>query len=144
VIAAGLRKSALYLSSLPAGDRERLLAGLPADAVAQLRPLVATIARHGWNDPELVGRALAEEIRGLTAQTALSVEALLAFARRVPADWMARVLAANTATDPRFFLALLDAPTRDPVAAQLARVPRLPARLREAILAEAAASIRHA
>jgi hypothetical protein len=144
VNAAGLRKTALYLASLPAGDRERLLAELPKDAAARLRPLVATVIENGWADAELVGRALAEEIRGLTSQTALSVDALLALAKSVPADWAARVVAANAATDPRFFVALLDAPARDKVAAELHRVPRLPGALRDAILAEAAASVRHA
>lgn len=140
----GLRKAALYLASLDARDRRKLVDALPAEARAALRPLIAQVIANGWNCQELVGRALAEEIRGLTSQTSLSVDSLLALAKDLPADWTARVLAANSATDARFLVGLLDTTAAARVRAELDQVPQLPERLREALLAEAAATLRHA
>lgn len=138
----GLRKAALYLASLGPDDQRDLLAALPSDAARALRPLIAEIIAHGWQAPDIVGRALAEEIRGLTASSSLSVDALLALAKVLPADWSARVFAANTAIDMKFLVALLDAPQAQRVQEQLTRVPQLPPQLRDALLAEAAGSVR--
>lgn len=140
--ASGLRKAALYLASLAPADQRTLLAALPADARKALRPLIDVVVAHRWNAPELVARALAEDIRGLTSASALSVDALLALAKELPADWTARVLAANTATDPRFLLGLLEPARAAQVREQLEPLKQLPERLRDALLTEAAASVR--
>ena len=141
--AAGLRKAALYLASLAAEDRRVLLSVLPAATRAALRPLIAQVVANGWNSPELVARALAEEIP-MTSLTALSVDTVLALAKALPPDWTARVLAANATEDPRFLLGLLEPLRARAVAEQLDPVKRLPERLREALLIEAAASVRQA
>lgn len=137
----GQRKAALYLSSLAADEQRLLLSALPADAASSLKPLLATIAANGWNHPELVGRALAEDIRGLTAQTSLSIDGLLELVKSLPPDMTARLFAANVAMDAKFMLALLDAPSAKAVQLQLSRVPVLPTRLKDALLAEAQASV---
>ena len=138
----GLRKAALYMSTIPQDAQRDLLAALPAESQRALKPLIAHVVAQGWNLDELIGRALAEEIRGLTAESSLSIDALLALPRALPADWVARVFASNAAMDTGFLLALLDAPMARRVREQLDQVPRLPARLREAIMVEAADSIR--
>ena len=140
----GQRKAALYLASLGVAEQRAILAALPPEAVRSLRPLIAQVVAQGWADPELVGRALAEEIRGLTSQSSLSIDAVLALAKVLPADWTARLLTANTAMDGSFLLALLDTPLAKRVQAEQAHVPRLPERLKDALLAEAAASVRTA
>lgn len=132
-----MRKVALYLASLDERERKALTMGLPAASMQVLQPLVADVIRRGWRDPELVGRALAEDMRGLTAQSALPVETLSKLADRLPADWIARVFAANPAIDTHFLVAMLDAPVSLQVRDELKRVPKLPEKLREAILAEA-------
>jgi hypothetical protein len=136
---AGQRKAALYLSSLAVSEQRTLLAGLPAATACALRPLIAQVVAHGWNDPELVNEVLAEELRGLTARTALSVETLLAFSQQMPADWTARVFAANSGLDSRFMVALLDGPQARRVEQGMQDVPRLPPKLREALLDEVGA-----
>lgn len=140
----GQRKAALYLASLGGAEQRAILESLPSEAARSLRPLIAQVVANGWADAELVGRALAEEIRGLTSQSSLSIDALLALAKVLPADWTARLLTANTAIDGSFLLALLDAPLARQVQAEQARIPRLPERLKDALLAEAAASVRTA
>lgn len=133
----GLRKVALYLASLDERERKALTMGLPAASMQVLQPLVVDVIRRGWRDPELVGRALAEDMQGLTAQSALPVETLSKLADRLPADWIARVFAANPAIDTHFLVAMLDAPVSLQVRDELKRVPKLPEKLREAILTEA-------
>jgi len=144
MIHAGHRKAALYLASLAPEEQRVLIAALPVDAARAIKPLIAQVMAHGWNDTEIVSRALAEEIRGLTAQSSLSVDALLALAKVLPPDWTARLFAANAAIDAKFLLALLDAPLAPRVQEQLNRVHRLPERLKDALLAEAADSVRTA
>lgn len=133
----GLRKTALYLASLDERERKTLAAGLPASTVQAVRPLVADLVRRGWCDPELVGRVLAEDLRGLTPHSTLPVEALSKLAQRLPASWIARIFAANPAIDTHFLVALLDVPVSRQVREELKRMPKLPEKLREAILAEA-------
>lgn len=133
----GLRKTALYLASLDERERKSLTSGLPTSAVQTLQPLVEELVQRGWCDPELVGRVLAEDLRGLTPQTTLPVEALAKLADRLPASWIARIFAANPAIDTHFLVALLDAPVSRQVREELKRMPKLPEKLREAILAEA-------
>jgi hypothetical protein len=138
----GLRKVALFLASLAPQEQHALIDALPPEAARAVRPLMAHVIAQGWHAPELVGRALAEEMRGLTTQSALSVDALLALSKVLPPDWTARVFAANPALDAKFLLALVDAPVAQRVQEQLERVPRLPERLREAVLLEAGDSVR--
>lgn len=135
--AVGLRKVALYLASLDERERKVLTMGLPATSMQALQPLIAEVIRRGWRDPDLVGRALAGDMQGLTAQSTLPVETLSRLAERLPADWIARVFAANPAIDTHFLVAMLDAPVSLQVRNELKRVPKLPEKLREAILAEA-------
>lgn len=140
--AIGQRKAALYLASLAPDEQRGLVSALPTATARLLKPLIAQVTANGWHEAELVGRALAEEIRGLTAQSSLSIDALLALAKVLPADWTARLFAANAALDSRFMLALLDAPLNRRVQEHLQQVQRLPERLRDALLAEAQASVR--
>ena len=141
---AGQRKAALYLASLSPRDSQVLLSLLPASSTRMLNPLLRQISSNGWNERSLVEEALADEIRGLTAQTSLSIDALLALSKVLPADWTARLFASNSALDSRFLLALLDSPASNRVGAELARYPKLPERLRDALLIEAQASVRKA
>ena len=83
---AGQRKAALYLASLSPRDSQVLLSRLPASSSRTLEPLLRQIAANGWNDRSLAEAALADEIRGLTAQSSLSVDALLALSRVLPSD----------------------------------------------------------
>lgn len=133
----GLRKTALYLASLDARERKALTAGMPEATVQSLQSLVAELVKRGWCDPELVGRVLSEDLRGLTPHSTLPVEVLSKLAGRLPPDWIARIFAANPAIDAHFLVALLDAPVSRQVRDELKRMPKLPEKLREAILAEA-------
>lgn len=142
--AIGLRKTALYLASLDERERKRLTSELPVAATQALQPLVSEIVRRGWGDPELTGRLLAEDMQGLTAQSVLPVETLSRLAERLPADWIARIFAANPALDTHFLVAMLEAPVSLRVREELRHTPKLPEKLREAILAaagEAASSV---
>jgi hypothetical protein len=139
---AGLRKAALYVASMAADERRRLLAALPVEAARVLAPMVDGLVARGWNDPELVRAVLSDEIRGLTAQSSLSVDALLALAKAQPDAWTARLFAAHASMDRQFLLALLDGAQGKRVQPELERVPRLPPALRDALLAEASASVR--
>jgi len=136
---AGQRKAALYLASLNSGDQRLLLNALPAATQRELRPLIAQVVANGWHEPELVGEVLASELRGLTARTALSVEQLLAFSQHNPADWTARLFAANSGLDSRFLVALLDGTRARRVEGEMQRVSSLPPKLREALLDEVGA-----
>lgn len=135
--AVGLRKVALYLATLDERERKALTAGLPAASMQALQALISEVIQRGWRDPELVGRALAGDMQGLTAQSTLPVETLAKLAQRLPADWIARIFAANPAIDTHFLVAMLDAPVSLQVRDELKRIPKLPEKLREAILAEA-------
>jgi len=136
---AGQRKAALYLASLNAGDQRALLAALPSATQRTLRPLIAQVVANRWHDPEVVAEVLGSELRGLTARTALSVESLLAFSQQMPAEWTARLFAANSGLDSRFLVALLDGAQARRVEGEMQRVPGLPPKLREALLDEAGA-----
>jgi hypothetical protein len=141
VSSAGQRKAALYLSTLAVTDQRALLAALPAESARVLRPMIAQVVANGWNDAGLVAEVLAEELRGLTARTAMSVETLLDVSRALPADWTARVFTANSALDSRFLRALLDGAQARRVEGEMRDVPSLPPKLREALLDEAGACL---
>ena len=136
----GQRKAALYLASLTPADQRILLAALPAEQARTIRPLIDVVAANRWHHRDIAGRALAAEIRGLTAGTSMSIDAFLALANELPADWTARLVAASAVIDTKFMLSLLDLPVAKRVRAHLADLPRLPDRLKEALLAEAAES----
>jgi hypothetical protein len=141
VSSAGQRKAALYLSTLAVTDQRALLAALPAESARVLRPMIAQVVANGWNDAGLVAEVLAEELRGLTARTAMSVETLLDVSRALPSDWTARVFTANSALDSRFLMALLDGAQARRVEGEMRDGPSLPPKLREALLAEAGACL---
>lgn len=104
---AGRRKAALLLASLPAGERQRLMAGLPPAISRELDRLMADLRHRGLLHREVIEKVLAEDLRGLTAETTLGVEQLLALAESLPAGWFARVLTAAGPIDREFLLALL-------------------------------------
>lgn len=136
----GQRKAALYLASLSPRDQQALLAQLPPATTRLLQPLSADLARRGWDERDLVHRVLAEDLQGLSAH-GLDIEALLSLTTTLPADWSARLLAANGSVDPAFMLALLEDASAARVKAHLARAPRIPEALRAALVAEAQASV---
>ena len=137
----GQRKAALYLASLPHDEQQKLLAALPTEAARSIKPLIAQILQNGWNDDEAINKVLADEIRGLTAHSSLSVDVIIALAGALPDDWTARLFVANSAVDPKFLLALLGHQHAKRVQFSVSMVPRLPEKLKEALLAEAADSI---
>lgn len=137
----GQRKAALYLASLPMDEQHKLLVALPSDVARSIKPLITQIVANGWNDDEVIGKVLADEIRGLTAHSSLSVEVIIALASALPDDWTARLFVANSAVDPKFLLALLDNPHAKRVQLEVAKVQRLPEKLKEALLSEAADSV---
>ncbi len=134
----GQRKAALYLASLDAADQHALLSALPAEQARAIRPLIAFVTAKGWQGREVVTRALSSEMRGLTPETSLSIEDFLKLTKLLPADWMARLFAASAAIDTRFLLSLVEVSKAKQVRAHLGEVQRMPARLREALLIEAA------
>lgn len=136
---SGERKSALLLMSLHPADRRHLLARLPAQTARRLRGLIDELNRARLPAAELAEAALADEVRGLTASTSLTVEQLLQLASVLPPAWFARVLAAWNGVDPGFCLALLDERRAGAVREELKRLQRLPARLLEALREESAA-----
>lgn len=137
---AGQRKAALYLAALSASERRGLLAGLPSTTARGLVPLIAQIQRRGWNHRAAIEHALADELRGLTADTTLSVEALMELAHRLPPAWYARVIAAAGPVDHEFLLALLDTRYAIRVREELRTMPPMPPTLARVVLAEAMAA----
>ena len=137
----GQRKAALYLASLPQDDQMQLLTVLPSDVASGLRALIAQIVTNGWNDAEIVNQILADEIRGLTVHSSISVENVMALASALPDDWTARLFVANSAVDPKFLLALLETQHAKRVQAEILNVQRLPEQLKAALLVEALDSI---
>lgn len=134
----GQRKAALYLASLDAADQHALLSALPAEQARAIRPLIAVVRAKGWQGRDLVTRALSSEMRGLTAETSLSIEDFLTLTKLLPPDWMARLFAASAAIDTKFLLSLVDVSKARQVRGYLDEVQRMPSRLREALLIEAA------
>lgn len=135
----GQRKAALYLAALSPRERRSLLAGLPAATARNLRPLIDELLHRGWGERALVERFLADELRGLTAETTLGIEPLLELAQRLPPGWYARVVAAAGPVDHEFLLALLDAGYSQRVRAELRAQPTMPPALARAVLIEAMA-----
>lgn len=134
---SGQRKAALYLSALSSADRRALLSLLPATTARGLKPLIDQLIALGWNHRPAVEAVLADELRGLTADTTLGIEALMELAHRLPPGWYARVIAAAGPVDHEFLLALLDAPYSQRVRESLRSLPPMPAVLADAVLAEA-------
>jgi hypothetical protein len=135
--AIGQRKAALFLATLSAAERRTLLATLPASTVRGLKPLVDELLRRGWTAREPMERVLADDLRGLTAETTLDVEQMMRLAGQLPPEWYARVLAAAGPVDHEFMLALLDAGYARRVRAEMAGAKALPPVLAQALLAEA-------
>lgn len=135
----GQRKAALYLAMLSPAERRTLLARLPPATARQLRPLIGQIVGRGWNARAAVESVLGEELRGLTADTTLGIEALLELSRRLPPGWYARVVAAAGPVDHEFLLALLDTAYAQRVREELRAQPALPPALASAVLTEALA-----
>lgn len=133
----GQRKAALFLATLPVPDRRALLARLPERVARDMRPLIDGLVRRGWTARAAVDVVLAEDLRGLTAETTLDVEQLMALSRRLPADWYARVLVSAGPVDHDFMLALLDDAYARRVRDALAGLRPLPPLLAAATLAEA-------
>jgi hypothetical protein len=133
----GQRKAALYLAALSIPERRALMSALPASTVRGLNPLIDQLVRLGWTHRPAVEAALAEELRGLTADTTLGVDALLRLARRLPPGWYARVVAAAGPVDSDFLLALLDDQYAQRVREALRELPAMPPVLADAVLAEA-------
>lgn len=133
----GQRKAALYLAALSPTERRALLMRLPVATGRQLRLLIDELVKRGWNARSAVESVLAEELRGLTADTTLCIEALLDLSRRLPPGWYARVVAAAGPVDHEFLLALLDSAYAHRVREELRAQPTLPPALASAVLAEA-------
>lgn len=136
------RKSALFLMTLRRADRRELLARLPTDAGRRIRGLVAELERMPFPVAELAADVLADEVRGLTATMSLDLDQLLALSRRLSPIWFARVLAVWPNVDRTFCLSLLEPPVAAAVKRELTALPALPAKLTEALRAEAAALAR--
>jgi hypothetical protein len=137
----GQRKAALYLASLAPGDQQELLAALPADQARLIKPLIAQVTAKGWHLGDLATRALVAEIRGLTKESSLSIEDFLKLTKVLPPDWTARLFAASAAIDTKFLLSLVELPKAKQVRVHLEGIGRMPVRLKEALLAEAAESV---
>lgn len=133
--ALGSRKSALMLATLPASERRRLLAALPPASAAEVGSHLRELGRRGLMHREAIERVLAEDLRGLTEDTTLRIEQLMAMAGQLPPTWFARVLEAAGPVDRDFLLALLDEPYARSVRAELAAGPMLAPAAANAILA---------
>jgi hypothetical protein len=103
-----------------------------------IKDLIEHVVANGWHHREIATRALASEIRGLTAGSSLSIDDFLALTKALPADWTARLFAASAAIDTKFLLSLLDLQVAKRVRVHLEEVRRMPERLKDALLAEAA------
>jgi hypothetical protein len=134
---AGQRKAALYLSTLPAASCQSVLEQLPADVAVSLQKMIVEIVEAGWNDGALVESVLSAELRGLTAQSSIPLDGMLGLAKIMPADWTARIFAANVGVDAKFMLAMLEDSQHKLIAYEINQNRVIPDRLREAIVAEA-------
>lgn len=133
----GERKCALLLVSLRTRDRHRLLASLPAASARTISGLVAELERLPLPMGELAEELLADELRGLTAQTSLDLDELVHLSKRLPPAWFARVLSVWAGVDRTFCLALLEDAASVEVRGELDRMAPLPPKLIEALKAEA-------
>ena len=137
--ALGERKSALLLLTLRKSDRRRLLAELPTESAGRIRLLLAELERLPFAVGELAEALVADEVRGLTEGTSPGLDQLVALSQQLPPLWFARVLSVWPGIDREFCLASLDDAVAPEVRRELDLAPALPARLVEALQAEAAA-----
>lgn len=133
----GQRKAALFLATLSPGERRTLLRRLPASTARGLKPLIDELLARGWGVRAAMERVLADDLRGLTAETTLDVEQMMHLAGKLSPEWYARVLVAAGPVDREFMLALLDDGYARRVRAELAGLVALPPVLAQAVLAEA-------
>jgi hypothetical protein len=133
------RKCALFLTTLRRRDRRRVLAALPRESAACVRALVRQLEALALPIAELAADVLADDVRGLTATTSLQLDDLLRLSDRLDPVWFARVLAVWPNVNRTFCLSMLPTPTATIVRRELALLPELPAKLADAVQAEALA-----
>jgi len=132
----GLRKAALYLSSIADDDRQYLLAALPKSVGAELNALIHHLRFNELNDSEVVFELLGDEIRGLTLESSHSIDELFQLSKIVSPEWFARIILANSSMDPRFLIGLLDQKLAEKVTRSRRDISVLPPMLKNAILME--------
>ncbi len=132
----GLRKAALYLSSITAHDRHFLLTELPRSVGAELSTLIHELASNQLNDSNVISELLGDEIRGLTIESSHSINELYQLSKMVSPEWFARIISANSSMDPRFLIALLDEKVAEKVKRSIGGVSDLPPMLKDSILKE--------
>ena len=135
----GERKCALLLVTLRRSDRRRLLRRLPATSAAAIRALVADLEALPFPVAQLAESLLADEVMGLTGQTAPALEQLVALSRQLSPAWFARVLSVWGGVDRTFCVAMLDEKTAAAVRREGGESIALPPRLADAMRAEAMA-----
>lgn len=132
---AVVRKVALATSVLEPKVVERLLASLEPGLADRVTAEIAFVRQHGWNRPELVAAALAEQADLVAKDRVVDAAHLYPLALQMDSISYARVLAAQEVNQRDFQLSLLDPGYADEVRQQLDVVPELPERLRAATLA---------
>lgn len=133
----GERKCALMLATLAPTDRRHLLAALPPAVAARVKRLVSALQALRLPIAELGRELLADDVVGLTSETSLDVDQLMALAAQLPDAWYARVMAAWGELDRSFCVSLLERSRSTAVARELGMVSSLPPRLAQALKAEA-------
>jgi hypothetical protein len=139
VSTSGERKCALLLLTLRRSDRRRLLRRLPATSATAIRALIAELEALPLPVAELAETLLADEVMGLTGDTAPALDQLVALSRQLSPAWFARVLSVWGGVDRAFCLAMLDEKTAAAVRREGSEPIALPPRLADAMRAEAMA-----
>ncbi|QDH70146.1 hypothetical protein [Marilutibacter alkalisoli] len=132
----GERKCALLLVTLRKGDRRHLLARLPAASARSVRRLVAELEALPLPVSDLAQILLADEVRGLTTQTSIDLNQLMALSGQLPPLWFARVLSVWGGVNHAFCLSLLESSYADKVKDELQGFSPMPPKLLEAVKAE--------
>lgn len=136
---AGERKCALLLTTLAPRDRRALLGALPPASAARIRSMLARLLAMPVPIADIARTLLADELTGLTRNTTLDLDQLIALSGDLSVAWFARVLAAWTGVNRSFCISLLERAHAGAVSRELDALPALPPRLELALKAEALA-----
>lgn len=131
------RKCALFLTTLRASDRRRLLQRLPDATARQVKSLLNELESLAFDVAGLAAEVLGDEVRGLTTTTTIDLSQLVALSDRLSPPWFARVVAVWPNLDRNFCLSMLEAPVAAGVKRELTALGTLPPRLAEALKSEA-------
>lgn len=137
---AAVRRAALAASVMTPDAIDRLLVSLEPEMADRLKAAMAEVRQRGWDRREcVIGALLDGEAASGNLHSAVAPVRMDSLALHLDGASFARVLAAQSVDQRDFQISLLERGFADEVEQELAAVPMLPERLRDATLIAAAA-----